>query len=75
MKGTWLEKVFSIWFTRKKCNIMKCMSQYLRIMSLKLRWVRIWATFGIQTIAWCERGIKWEMVVRECVRVNESSSM
>ena len=29
---------------------MKCLSQYIRIMSLKMRWVRIWATFGIQTI-------------------------
>ena len=28
---------------------MKCMSQYLRIMSLKMRWPWIWATFGIQT--------------------------
>ena len=28
---------------------MKCMSQFIRIMSLKMRWVRIWATFGIQT--------------------------
>ena len=34
--------------TSKKCNIMKCMSQYLRIMSLKMRWPWIWATFGIQ---------------------------
>ena len=25
------------------------MSQYLRMMSLKMRWVWIWATFGIQT--------------------------
>ena len=25
------------------------MSQYLRIMSLKMRWPWIWATFGIQT--------------------------
>ena len=33
---------------------MKCMSQYIRIMSLKMRWVRIWATFGIQTIP-CRR--------------------
>ena len=33
----------------KKCNIMKCMSQFIRIMSLKMRWVRIWATFDIQT--------------------------
>ena len=30
---------------------MKCLSQYLRIMSLKMRWPWIWATFGIQTIA------------------------
>ena len=29
---------------------MKCMSQYLRIMSLKMRWPWIWATFGIQTM-------------------------
>ena len=28
---------------------MKCMSQYLRIVSLKMRWPLIWATFGIQT--------------------------
>ena len=28
---------------------MKCMSQYLRIMSLKMRWPWIGATFGIQT--------------------------
>ena len=28
---------------------MKCMSQYLRMMSLKMRWLWIWATFGIQT--------------------------
>ena len=49
-KGTWFEKVFSIWFTRKKCNIMKCLSQYIRMMSLKMRWARIWATFGIQTL-------------------------
>ena len=49
-KGTWLKKVFNIKFTRKKCNIMKCMSQYIRIMSLKMRWVWIWATFGIQTM-------------------------
>ena len=30
---------------------MKCISQYLRIMSLKMRWPGIWATFGIQTPA------------------------
>ena len=35
--------------TSKKCNIIKCMSQYLRIMSLKMRWLWIWASFGIQT--------------------------
>ena len=29
---------------------MKCMSQYLRIMSLKMRWPWIWATFGIQRL-------------------------
>ena len=34
---------------------MKCLSQYLRIMSLKMRWVWIWATFGIQTNAWILR--------------------
>ena len=33
----------------KKCNILKCMSQYLRLMSLKMRWPWIWATFGNQT--------------------------
>ena len=27
------------------------MSQYIRIRSLKMRWVQIWATFGILTIA------------------------
>ena len=48
-KGTWLIKVLKIRITSKKCNIMKCMSQYLRIMSLKMRWPWIWATFGIQT--------------------------
>ena len=29
---------------------MKCLSQYIWMMSLKMRWVRIWATFGIQTM-------------------------
>ena len=42
---------------------MKCMSQYIRIMSLKMRWVRIWATFGIQTFifnnSYCIHKIKW----------------
>ena len=28
---------------------MKCMSQFIWIMSLKMRWDQIWATFGIQT--------------------------
>ena len=47
---------------------MKCMSQYLRIMSLKMRWPWIWATFGIQTeepdditccIVTCRIRIEW----------------
>ena len=29
---------------------MKCLSQYIRMMSLKMRWVWIWATFGIQML-------------------------
>ena len=48
-RGTWLEKVLKIRITSKKCNIMKCMSQYLRIMRVKMRWPWIWANFGIQT--------------------------
>ena len=54
-KGTWLKKVLKKELQVKKCNIMKCMSQYLRIMSLKMRWPWIWATFGIQTLnTWLE---------------------
>ena len=49
MKGIWLKKVLKIRITRKKFDIIKCLSQYLRIMSLKMTWVWIWATFGIQT--------------------------
>ena len=37
---------------------MKCMSQYLRMMSLKMRWPWIWATFGIQTIV-----ASWTIIV------------
>ena len=48
-KGTWLYNVFLKKKQVKKCDIIKCMSQYLRIMSLKMRWPWIWATFGIQT--------------------------
>ena len=50
-EGTWFKKVFNIKLTRKRLDKMKCMSQYIRIISLKMWWVRIWATFGIQTFA------------------------
>ena len=49
-KGTWLYNVVFFKKQVKKCDIIKCMSQYLRIMSLKMRWPWIWATFGIQTV-------------------------
>ena len=48
-EGTWLKKVFNMRLKRKKFNLKKCMSQYIRIMSLKMRWVWIWAIFDIQT--------------------------
>ena len=49
---------------------MKCMSQYLRIMSLKMRWPWIWATFGIQTYVTCKvcwKDFKYlELAVPQC---------
>ena len=52
-KGTWLDKFLILDLQVKKCNIMKCLCQYIWIMSLKMRWPWIWATFGIQTLSSC----------------------
>ena len=41
---------------------MKCMSQYLRIMSLKMRWPWIWAAFGIQTMGRKDIAFEWDEV-------------
>ena len=50
---------------------MKCMSQYIRIMSLKMRWPCIWATFGIQTYKY---GIKVPRNVEEALEIDKVTS-